>query len=225
MTGLEIDPNEGNRVWTKFVLMEGNTISRMSSAPLSFRTSTGERPTDEWLVTDGYRGYIDNGPPEYNKYEQKIIRTPLTELTVDANNEVVQTYSVVSLNEDEQVEANLILKDEINIERERRIAKGCFIEVANVGNIAIRGTNEDMRNLTNLGQLSNMFILTNQNTTIPFRDDTNTVYDLTPTQMSYVWQKAVEYVSSLYQASWNMKEMDPLPQDYTSDSYWPNISV
>lgn len=217
-----IDPNVGSRVWTKFVLMEGNTVSRISGAPSTFRTSTGERPTDEWLVTDGYRGYIDNGLPAYNKYEQKVIQTPFSQLRVEANNVVVQTYSVVTLSDSEKDEAKIILKNEINEERERRIASGCIVSVANVGNISIKGTNEDMRNLTNLGQLSNMYILTNQSAIIPFRDNDNIIYNLTPSQMSYVWQKAVGYVSALYQASWTMKDMNPLPQDFTQNSYWPS---
>ena len=220
-----IDPNVGNRNWTQFVLIEANTISRISIAPLTFRTSTGQRPTDEWLVTDGYRGYIDNGPPPYNKYEQKVITTPLQNLKIEANNVVVQTYTVSSLSASEKIEADNLLKSEINIERERRVNAGCNVSVANVGTVAIRGTEEDMRNLTNLGQLANMLILTNQNVTIPFRDDTNTIYNLTPTQMSYIWQKAVAYVSSLYLSSWTMKDSYPLPQDFKSDIRWPSRNI
>lgn len=220
-----IDPNVGNRIWTSFVLVEGNTISRISGAPLTFRTSTGQRPTDEWLVTDGYRGYVDNGPPQYNRYEQKVIKTPLQNLKIEANNVVVQTYTIATLSSDEKIIADATLCEDINAERERRINFGCTISVSNVGNVAIRGTNEDMRNLTNLGQLANMYILTNQNITIPFRDDNNVIHSLNPTQMSFVWQKAVQYVSSLYQASWTMKDKKPLPQDFTNDINWPSRNI
>lgn len=220
-----LDPNVGTRNWTKLVQIANNKVSEITTSPLLWKTSTGERPTDQWLVAEGYRGYVDNGEPSYNKYEQKVIKTPLDQLTIGANNVVVQTYTVTTLSSSEKLEAETMLREEINKERERRINVGCIVNIANVGNVAVRGTNEDMRNLTNLGQLANMYILTGKNDIIQFRDDTNQTLNLLPAQMSEVWQKAVGYVSSLYQASWMMKDQIPIPQDYTLNKHWPSRSI
>lgn len=220
-----VDPNVGNRNWTKFVLIENGKVSRISDAPLSFRTSTGQRPTDEWLVEDGYRGYVDNGPPNHDRYKQKIVKTPLSELTIDKNNLVTQTYTVVALTSSELAEMDTRIKDEINIERDSRINSGCNVTISGVGVISIKGGEEDTRNLTNLGQLANLFLNTNDNTLITYRDNKNIIYKLTPAQMSELWKKTVYYVTSVYQASWNMKDMSPLPTDYTKDSYWPSKNV
>ena len=220
-----VDPNVGNRIWTQFVLIENGKISRLSNAPLNFKTSTGQRPTDEWLVEDGYRGYVDNGPPIYDRYKQKVIKTPLAELTVDKNNLVTQTYKVVGLTSSELIEMDDVIRNEINMERNNRINSGCNVTISGVGTVSIKGGDEDTRNLTNLGQLANLFLSTNNNTMITYRDNNNIVYELTPAQMSELWKKTVFYVTSVYQASWNMKDMNPLPTDYTKDSYWPSKNV
>lgn len=220
-----VDPNVGNRIWTQFVKTANNKLEQITTAPLSYRTSTGERPTDEWLVTDGYKGYVDNGPPNYDRYKQKIVKTPLSELSVDGNNLVTQTYTVVALTNSELLEMNDVIKNEINMERNNRINSGCNVTLSGVGTISIKGGDEDTRNLTNLGQLANLFLSTNNNTMIAYRDNNNVVYQLTPAQMSELWKKTVYYVTSVYQASWNMKDMNPLPIDYIKDSYWPNKNV
>jgi hypothetical protein len=220
------DPEVGNRIWTKFVLLDGNgTPFRVSDAPSTFIGPSGQRPTDEWLIEDGYRGYIDVLPPSYNKYEEKLIRTPIPDLPIEANNVIIQTFTVETLTPEEKSDMVEVLKQDINLDRDLRIVSGCTVAIANVGNLMITGHADDMRNLSNLGQLANMYIASNTNVTIPFRDDTNTIYSLTPEQMSYLWLKAVAYVSALYQASWNLKDSDPVPQDYQNPAYWPDRNV
>lgn len=221
-----VNPDAGNRNWTKFVLLDNTGKPfKVSDAPSSFIAPSGQRPTDEWLVEDGYRGYVDVLPPAYNKYEQKLVKTPIADLTIQANNVVIQTYSVQTLTTQEKSGMINVLREDINRDRELRIIAGCTVNIAGVGNIVITGHDEDMRNLSNLGQLANLYIASNTNITIPFRDDTNTIYNLTAQQMSYVWLKAVAYVSSLYQASWNLKDSDPIPQDYANTAYWPSRNV
>lgn len=220
------DPNVGTRDWTKFVRVSANNRpEEITYAPYTFKTSTGERPTDEWLVTDGYRGYIESERPKYQKYSQKIIVTPLTELTLQPNNVFIQTYSIANLSGNELVTAIEKHKEDINVERERRISLGCNVAVTGAGHIPIKGAPEDMRNLTNLGQAANFAIILGDTTPIPFRDDLNIIHTLTPAQMSELWRKAVTYVSMIYQASWDLKDSDPIPTDYQNDNYWPNGTI
>lgn len=226
MTNTPVDPNVGTRNWKKFVLVENGRVKRLSDAPLTFKTSTGQRPTDEWLVTDGYRGFIDALPPTYNKYTQKVVKTPIEDLVIDPKtNTVTQTYSVVGLGVDETAVMQEALKKDINAERDDRIRSGCTIEIKGFAFIAVSGSQTDMINLTNLAQLANMSIASGNNTKIVFRDALNNTYELTPAQMSELWQKATSYVTALYQASWRLKEMNPLPQNFRDNSYWPSSGV
>lgn len=221
---MTIDPNEGTRVWDCFVRLENGVANEITVAPLYYRTATGERPTDEWLVTDGYVGYVDPGKPLYDKYRQKVITHSLQNLPI-INNVITQTYEIDTLEGEELNQANRELKNAINVERERRIAVGCTIIVDGAGNIPIRGTPEDMRNLTNLGQIANISIISKNDMSITFRDNDNVMHVLTPTQMSQLWQKAVQYVSMVYQSSWILKETNPIPTDYDNDKYWPQKNI
>lgn len=217
------DPDVGTRNWNIFVKVENGVPQEVTLVPMTYLTSTGKRPTDEWLVENGYCGYEKPAKPPYDQYSQKLIVTPVNQLKIGANNVVVQTYTVKNLVGEELIEATEKLKKDINFERERRI-NGCIIMVDGT-NIPIKGTPEDMRNLTNLGQLANLYIVTNNTTTIPFRDNNNVVHELTPLQMSTLWQKSVMYVSAVYQASWDLKESNPMPHDFANDLYWPNKEV
>ena len=226
MTNTTVDSNVGTRNWTKFVLVENGKIKRLSDAPLSFKTSTGERPTDEWLVTDGYRGFIDVLPPLHNKYTEKVIKTPIEDLVIDPKtNTVTQTYSIVGLGVDETINMQETIKRDINLERDRRIEVGCTVEIPGKAFVSVSGRPVDMINLTNLGQLANFYIANNQTPKMVFRDASNNMHELTPSQMSLLWQKSMGYVTALYQASWTLKALDPLPLNFSDDSHWPTSAV
>lgn len=226
MTNTNVDPNVGTRKWTKFVLVENGKVKRLSDAPLTFKTSTGQRPTDEWLVTDGYCGFIDALPPTYNKYTQKVVKTPIEDLVIDPKtNTVTQTWTVTGLGVDETSIMQDVLRRDINAERDKRIEFGCTVEIKGVAFVVVSGKPTDMINLTNLGQLANVYVASGQETKMVFRDAWNNTYELTPTQMSTLWQKAMAYVTAVYQASWRLKEMNPLPQDFNDNSYWPDPAV
>jgi hypothetical protein len=115
--------------------------------------------------------------------------------------------------------------EEVNEERERRIAIGCNISIANVGSVYVTGTEKDVRNMSGLGQGALIRIMQSDTTPTDFRDGNNVMYTLTPNEMLELWQKSSEYISAIYQASWTIKAMNPIPQDYAADSYWPSNSV
>lgn len=109
----------------------------------------------------------------------------------------------------------------INAERARRIEAGKIID-----GIYVTGRDEDARNLTNLALAAQVRIAAGDMTTLTtLRDGNNINHDLTPPQMLSLWQKSAEYVSALYEASWIIKAMDPMPEDITDDALWPAVEL
>ena len=53
-------------------------------------------------------------------------------------------------------------------------------------------------------------------TTTPttFRDSDNVDHDLTPAQILTMWQESAAYVSAIYQASCDIKAMNPIPAEW-----------
>ena len=105
----------------------------------------------------------------------------------------------------------------VNAERQRRIITGKVID-----GVYVTGRDEDARNLTNLAMAAQMRIAGGDTVTLTvFRDGDNVDHSLTPPQVLSLWQQSAEYVSALYEASWSIKAMDPLPVDVTDDELWP----
>ena len=112
--------------------------------------------------------------------------------------------------------------DDVNTERERRIAAGAVVTVTGTNGIAIQGRAEDILNLQGLGMGAFARISGGDTTTITaFRDANNNMHDLTPPQVFQLWQNGAAYTQAVYAASWVIKAMDPIPSDFRDNSYWP----
>lgn len=111
---------------------------------------------------------------------------------------------------------------DVNRERERRIIEGRVFTLSTGQSIHVTGRDEDIRNLTNLALGAQVRIGQGDVETITdFRDETNTVFRLTPVELLELWQLATEYVSAIYRASWVLKDNpEGIPADYTSDRHW-----
>jgi hypothetical protein len=105
---------------------------------------------------------------------------------------------------------------EINRERTRRIEAGKIID-----GIYLTGRDEDIRNLTNLALAAQLRIMTNDSSTTIYRDGNNIDHELAPTQILNLWQKSSVYISSLYASSWALKAKVPIPNNISSDEFWP----
>jgi hypothetical protein len=116
--------------------------------------------------------------------------------------------------------------NEVNVERERRIALGCNVTIVNVGTIYVTGREQDIRNMSGLGQAAIARIVSGDTTTlVPFRDGYDIIYNLNPSQMLELWQKSAGYVSDVYQASWTLKA-NTIPFDYKiNNTYWPSKEI
>lgn len=112
--------------------------------------------------------------------------------------------------------------DAVNAERERRIAAGTTVPVPGTAGIPVQGREQDVRNLLGLGMAALARMSQGDNVTLtPFRDATNAMHDLTPPQVFALWHLSAMYASAVYQASWAIKAMTPIPADFADDSYWP----
>lgn len=129
------------------------------------------------------------------------------------------TPARVSAYEAEQAEARKpdpVTTDMINAERARRIAAGTVI-----GNVYVTGRDEDARNLMALALAAQMRLASGDDETVTiFRDGDNVDHELTPSQVLHLWQESAAFVSHLYAKSWEIKELDPLPDDITENELW-----
>jgi hypothetical protein len=129
------------------------------------------------------------------------------------------TDATIVTAEQKAADAAEAMRQAVNAERDRRIIVG-----KTINGIAVTGRDEDARNLTNLALAAQLRIGSGDTTTTTtFRDGNNVDHDLTPPQMLALWQASAAYVSALYEASWAIKAMDPIPADYAADERWPAV--
>lgn len=110
---------------------------------------------------------------------------------------------------------------DINAERARRIMTGTDIILSDGTIIGMQGRTEDQMNLTTQKDIAQYLIANGQaDTTVIWRDSHNTLHKLKPAQMIEVWLKSAAHVSAIYEASWALKAMDPIP-DVSDSKLWP----
>lgn len=206
-----------------YALIENNTVSQY---PYSFaqlrkdnpNTSYPRNPSDEILENFGVFKVEQTTRPEHDTVAQNV-NEGAPELV---NGVWSQTWVISDASQEEIASRTEDLKRQINNHREKIIVNGCNVAIANVGTIYVTGSEKDVRNVAGLGQGAIVRIMTGDETTVDFRDGNNDMFTLTPQQMLELWQKSAGYISAIYQASWVIKEMDPIPRDYTDESYWPS---
>jgi hypothetical protein len=115
-----------------------------------------------------------------------------------------------------------VMPDHVDAEIERRLRMGTGIAVTGIGDIPVQGRDRDMTIFPNLRdsakELQEAGITA---AVLPFRDRDNVTHMLTPTQMLELVSGARMAAQALYSAMWDLKDANPIPQDYTDDSYWP----
>lgn len=112
-------------------------------------------------------------------------------------------------------QAHLLI--EVNRERDRRLEAG-----KDFGGIWVTATERDKTNIMALSRMAEKLKVQGvTDAVIPFKDGKNVIHTLTPDQMIDLEDVGLAYLSEIYQASWKLKEMEPLPQDVTSDVHWP----
>lgn len=123
--------------------------------------------------------------------------------------------------EEKNAEKRKSASEAINAERARRIMAGTDITLSDGTVIGMQGRPEDQINLTTQKDIAQHMIASGQpDATVIWRDSHNTLHKLKPAQMIEVWLKSAAHVSAIYQASWALKAMDPIP-DVSDNTHWP----
>jgi hypothetical protein len=113
--------------------------------------------------------------------------------------------------------------DLVNAERAKRIRAGTSVSVTGLSvPVALRGRDEDQRTLQGLCTAAQIRIGQGDITTLTkYRDMGNVDHMMTPPQIVEMWSLGSAWVSSVYQASWGIKDLSPRPADHTDDALWP----
>lgn len=119
--------------------------------------------------------------------------------------------------------------DDVAVERERRLALGfgyTFPEKDGAadprGIVQIGTTDEDMKGWDEVTTLAQAYINTEQPTTaIEISAISGKVF-VTATEWQFILIAAGNFRQPIWQASFLLQAMDPIPADYADDNYWPS---
>lgn len=139
------------------------------------------------------------------------------DLTVNATDQEKAAAAVLV----QSFNPNAIDPEAVNDERLRRIGLTFTATLSAIGAIPIDMTEQSRSNIAGLTTLA--IILAGQGVTTPittFRDAANVDHALTPSQAIALGVQAAQRVDAVYKKSWALKAMNPIPADYTADSYW-----
>ena len=113
--------------------------------------------------------------------------------------------------------------DDVNAERSRRIEAGTDISLPGYAvPVALQGREKDQISLLGLKDAALLRINAGDTTTTTkFRDRENTDHQLTPPQMVTLWQLGAAWLQAMHEASWSLKDANPIPADFAGDEWWP----
>lgn len=111
--------------------------------------------------------------------------------------------------------------EQIAAEVERRIALPLRVDGLSVDGFQINMDAPSQRNLQGLASVGMYLASAAPSLTTAFRDYSNEQHDLLPTDLVAMGLQVAERIQAVYEASWALKAMNPVPNDYADDSYWP----
>jgi len=115
-----------------------------------------------------------------------------------------------------------ITPDQVNQERSRRLREGKAISVTGYGDIPVQGRDQDQITILALeASAKDMKASGVTSAVFPFRDRDNGNHMLTPDQVIELMSKAKQFAQQIYVASWALKDMAEIPEDYTDNRWWP----
>lgn len=134
----------------------------------------------------------------------------------------VSSGAIVDLTE---IELNSLLgpikPHHITQERGRKLVQGETFDVPGYGIVALQGRLEDQLTLSGLKDAAMLQLQAGDTTsTRMFRDRDNTDHLLEPQQIIDLWAMGLEWMDVIYRASWALKAMDPIPDNYADAVYW-----
>lgn len=115
-----------------------------------------------------------------------------------------------------------ITTDQVNAERDRRIALGYTAMTTTGKTMPVDTRNDvDFRNLNGLGSAALARVVAGSTDTFDFTGADNVTRTLTPQEMMEVSMQALAHVDAHYAAARALKAMAPIPVDYADNSHWP----
>lgn len=111
--------------------------------------------------------------------------------------------------------------DMVDIERDRRLALPVTVTLAGARTFALDVDDVSLVNIQ--GRVSGAILkkISSDSSTAPFRDHNNNTQNLNADDWISIGQQIDAGRTAIYAASWTIKALSPIPDDYTSDSHWP----
>lgn len=114
-----------------------------------------------------------------------------------------------------------VTSQEIAQEVERRIAMPLTVQGLSVDSFQINMDAPSQRNLQGLASVGMYLSAVAPGTITAFRDYANVQHDLLPSDLVAMGLQVAGRIQAVYEASWALKAIDPIPKNYADDSYWP----
>ena len=120
---------------------------------------------------------------------------------------------------DKAANAQAALKDGIDAERARRRLLPLSVTVPS-GTFSVNMDDTAQANIQGLSTVGLYLKQVAPTQTTVFRDFANVSHDLTPDDLIALGMSVAAHVQALYVASWALKAMSPIPDDFAADSHW-----
>jgi hypothetical protein len=116
----------------------------------------------------------------------------------------------------------VIAADDVSAERDRRIALGMPVQPTGVAAPFVMQTRDpdDFRNINGLSTAAIVLKGLDPTRVISVRDAADVQHDLTLDQVIELGLQVQAGVSAIYEKSWALKAMEPIPLDYADNAYW-----
>ncbi|MBW3099272.1 hypothetical protein, partial [Pseudohoeflea coraliihabitans] len=110
----------------------------------------------------------------------------------------------------------------VNAERTRRLLAGKAFNVTGYGTVHPDGSIATQTILNRQAAKAKAMQADNDaSASLVFRDVQNVIHQLTPSQMLELVDLGSAWVEATYKASWDIKDMNPIPADYADVKRWP----
>ncbi|MCA0922993.1 hypothetical protein [Pseudooceanicola nanhaiensis] len=113
------------------------------------------------------------------------------------------------------------LKAALHQERGRRLDAGTTLGLS-FGSVPVRGRAFDQTIMLAVLQRGAAILAASSSETVTFRDDANTIHELTGAQAVELASAGMEWVEQVMAVSWAMVDSGTIPDDYADDSRWPS---
>lgn len=127
------NPDVGSRNWKALCKVEDGVPVKIDDSPLSWRTDSGERPTDEYLAWAGYYEFIDAQDPVYDQNTHKLSTPEVSDFIVNSvTKTVTRQKTAVALSSAELEELRSQRLSQIRDIRNQRLADSDWTQAADI---------------------------------------------------------------------------------------------